>query len=233
MEDSELQRLLAQLGMEKYADSFKGNNLTDESLLQFEKDDLVSIIPALGDRMKFWGALVKLRSGQQHFTKILNDGASEYGESLFSGSLISLREMADRGIKLPDLDRTALDLHTPERRNANTRVFTSAVDNHEIQRSQPSPVTYLHIIPHELSSGLQDDAGVHVEYHRNENYNPPTPPTDEGTSSVHNIPDAKPGPSNILKTIPEVTSLSPIVRYVNVRFQFFKIFVIIAKVFDF
>lgn len=73
---------------------------------------------------------------KQHFTKILNDGASEYGESLFSGSLISLREMADRGIKLPDLDRTALDLHTPERRNANTRV------NFLMRKFIPSNITH-------------------------------------------------------------------------------------------
>ncbi|XP_035701302.1 uncharacterized protein LOC118433468 [Folsomia candida] len=61
--DAEIQRLLTQLNLGKYCQLFKDNNLTDDSLQHLQKDDLIHVVPVLGDRILIWNGINKLQSG--------------------------------------------------------------------------------------------------------------------------------------------------------------------------
>ncbi|OXA37745.1 hypothetical protein Fcan01_27535 [Folsomia candida] len=64
--DAEIQRLLTQLNLGKYCQLFKDNNLTDDSLQHLQKDDLIHVVPVLGDRILIWNGINKLQSGSFH-----------------------------------------------------------------------------------------------------------------------------------------------------------------------
>ncbi|XP_035701273.1 uncharacterized protein LOC118433446 isoform X3 [Folsomia candida] len=90
--DAEIQRLLTQLNLGKYCQLFKDNNLTDDSLQHLQKDDLIHVVPVLGDRILIWNGINKLQSDSR---------VEDDNQSLFTSSLISNRELLERGLRLP------------------------------------------------------------------------------------------------------------------------------------
>ncbi|ODM88275.1 hypothetical protein Ocin01_18408 [Orchesella cincta] len=90
MERSEVNRILQNLGLEQYIDTFKENQINDVSLESIGKEDLAEVVPAVGHRAMIWSELSKLKTGSVYVTPstgvmfvrdVVEHESNNYGET--------------------------------------------------------------------------------------------------------------------------------------------------------